>query len=301
MDYIILDLEWNSGYCKKKQGYINEIIEWGAVRLDERMKLIGQFSMFIRPAITRRLNPTVRRLTHLTNEDLTHGAPFAYAASKFARFAQNSVIMSWSTSDLNALQTNYEYHTGSRRIPFLHFYADVQAYCQSRLGLGIKNQLSLSAAAEQAAVSVEDIPLHRAVGDSILTARILQRLYDPQFFVSCVKTVNDEFYARLNFHNTYLTDPAHPQVKLASVRLRCPQCGAEAAPSENWKAKNKAFFNMFQCSSCHNSFRGRVQYKLCYDGIVVNRRVLPEVTAEQPEQDEQAAGSGDKEQRESIE
>ena len=35
MAYVVFDLEWNSGYCKKTKGFINEIIELGAVKLDE--------------------------------------------------------------------------------------------------------------------------------------------------------------------------------------------------------------------------------------------------------------------------
>ena len=31
MQFVILDLEWNSGYCKRIQGFINEVIEFGAV------------------------------------------------------------------------------------------------------------------------------------------------------------------------------------------------------------------------------------------------------------------------------
>ena len=34
MNYIILDLEWNGSYSKSERKFINEIIEFGAVKVD---------------------------------------------------------------------------------------------------------------------------------------------------------------------------------------------------------------------------------------------------------------------------
>ena len=36
MEYIILDLEWNAAYSRRRGGFINEIIEFGAVKADEK-------------------------------------------------------------------------------------------------------------------------------------------------------------------------------------------------------------------------------------------------------------------------
>ena len=33
MSYVILDLEWNAAYSKKRNKYINEIFEFGAVKI----------------------------------------------------------------------------------------------------------------------------------------------------------------------------------------------------------------------------------------------------------------------------
>ena len=37
MSYVILDLEWNSAYSYKLKRFVNEIIEFGAVRLDDEL------------------------------------------------------------------------------------------------------------------------------------------------------------------------------------------------------------------------------------------------------------------------
>ena len=33
MDYVILDLEWNTAYSKSAHKFVNEIIEFGAVKV----------------------------------------------------------------------------------------------------------------------------------------------------------------------------------------------------------------------------------------------------------------------------
>ena len=36
-EYVILDLEWNGTYSRRIKGFINEIIEFGAVKVDEQL------------------------------------------------------------------------------------------------------------------------------------------------------------------------------------------------------------------------------------------------------------------------
>lgn len=275
MNIVILDLEWNSGYSRKKQGFINEIIEFGAVKLNEDMDIIGQFSIFVRPEITGRLNRTVKALTSLTNEDLKNGASFTYAVNKFAKFAQDCVIMTWSTSDLNSLEINFEYYSGSMRIPFLKKYADLQAYCQDRMGLSGKNQIALQAAAELLGIDTEGLPLHRAVGDSILSAMCLKKLYDPAEFVRFVKNADDEFYARLNFRSVYITNPESPLIDKKEMRFDCETCGIECTRKSEWKSKGKYISAHFECPQCGAEFTGKLRFKLLYDGLKVSRFRVP--------------------------
>ena len=56
MYYIIMDLEWNNAYMKSAQKFVNEIIEIGAVKLDEDLQQISTFSELIKPKISKILN-----------------------------------------------------------------------------------------------------------------------------------------------------------------------------------------------------------------------------------------------------
>ena len=43
LHYIILDLEWNTAYARRIKGFINEIIEVGAVMLDDNLNTVDEF------------------------------------------------------------------------------------------------------------------------------------------------------------------------------------------------------------------------------------------------------------------
>ena len=48
MQYIFLDLEWNNAYSKIHHRFVNEIIEIGAVKLDENFLETDRFDVFIK-------------------------------------------------------------------------------------------------------------------------------------------------------------------------------------------------------------------------------------------------------------
>ena len=54
MNYILLDLEWNDAYFKKLHGFVNEIVEFGAVKLDENFNEVDRFVKIVRSSITNR-------------------------------------------------------------------------------------------------------------------------------------------------------------------------------------------------------------------------------------------------------
>ena len=59
MQYIVIDLEWNGSYSKKAHGYFNEIIEVGAVKVDEQMRIMDTFRAAIKPVVSKKLSSIV--------------------------------------------------------------------------------------------------------------------------------------------------------------------------------------------------------------------------------------------------
>ncbi len=275
MNYVILDLEWNGAYSYKVGRYFNEIIEFGAVKLDEKLNVIGQFSLLVKPELTGKLRNSVQELTSITNEELKRGVPFTYAYTKFSKFAKGCTIMSWSNTDLIVLQENSLYYYKTDRLPFVRYYMDLQEYCQDMLGVGSKNQLGLYAAAEMMEIDVEDIPHHRAVGDCIASYKCLQKVYSRSAVLSHIEYAGcDEFYRRLNFHVTYLYDLENPLINKKTMFFNCNECGARAVRQNEWTPKNKGFFADFLCPNCQTAFRGKIKYKLRYDGVTVVKKII---------------------------
>ena len=104
MSYVILDLEWNGSYSKVLHKFVNEIIEIGAVKLDDELNVCDTFTMLVAPKIGKKLCSKVKQLTKITNEELKDdGVSFIRAISLFSDFLGDGVLMTWSDSDLHAL------------------------------------------------------------------------------------------------------------------------------------------------------------------------------------------------------
>ena len=129
MNFVIFDLEWNNAYNYKAQTGMNEIIEIGAVMLDERLQIVDTFKQLILPKVSKRLTGRFKDLTHITPDEVKqNGIPFEEAFRDFARWsgADNCVFMSWSDSDLYVLAGNYKYFSQRAHVPFMQRYADAQ-------------------------------------------------------------------------------------------------------------------------------------------------------------------------------
>ena len=276
MNYVILDLEWNSAYSKSNQRFVNEIIEFGAVKLNADFQPTDEFSMLITPKIGKKLSGRVKELTHLTNEDLADGADFLSVAKAFTSFVGDSVVMTWGTSDVHALIDNYMYYTGSRTIPFLTKYCDLQEYCERAIDkFDEGNQIGLGNFAELIGVEYSEDEQHRAAADAFLSLKCLEKVKDGYPLEKCIlKADCDDFYNRMLFKNHFITDLTSPEIDRAQMRFLCEQCGKQAKRVKRWKIRNKSFNADFYCKSCDVKFTGRISFKKRYDGVKVNKRVV---------------------------
>lgn len=275
-DFVILDLEWNGAYSGKLKGFINEIIEFGAVRVDEHLNIVDTFEALIRPQVGKKISGKIRTLTSITNEDLEGGLQFMQAVSRFGRWSRGAVVMTWGTSDILALIENCRYFCGSDRIPFLRHYVDLQAYCEEMIGYDRTRQMGLSTAAGLLGVDEGEFDHHRALGDSLLTLRCIQKAYDPQKLAQFVQDAgSDEFYNKMEFKTVVICDLRHPLIRPTDLSFNCEQCGHRARRVGDWQLRNKNFRAEFYCRRCDSRFIGRVQFKLKYEGLVVKKTVLP--------------------------
>lgn len=277
MDFVILDLEWNGSFSKKKKRFFNEIIEFGAVKTDDELNIIDTFSMLITPQIGKKINSRVKALTHITNEELeTADKNFVQVQKAFSKFLGDAVLLTWGTSDIHALMDNNFYYYGDTCIPFLKNYCDMQSYCEYALDMHDSGrQMGLSTCAEVLQIDSKELSLHRALTDAELSLLCLKKLYNHQKIYDYIEACDDEFYKKITFKTAYLTDITNPLIDKKTMCFDCPDCNTLATRKSKWTVKNRSFRAKFHCKNCKKDFAGRIIYKLRYEGVSVNKKILP--------------------------
>lgn len=281
MQIAVLDLEWNAAYSRRLRGYLNEIIEFGAVKTGEDLQPRGTFGLFVRPQVGKRLNTVVADLTSITEENLTGGVPFMQAVSRFRRWLGEAVLVTWGPSDVLTLIDNCRYFSGDMTVPFLTRYVDLQRYAQDYLGLG-GGQMSLESMAQQLGLDISQMEQHRALDDSLITLRILQRVYDGKAILPYIETCDEEFYRKMTFRTAYVRSLEDTRAKPEYFQFICPRCGGASKLTGEWSPRNKGFQGRLLCGTCGYHFVGRVQIKVKYEGIIVNRKTFPVPVVEAP-------------------
>ena len=75
MEYVILDLEWNqpvsrSRMVKSPIRLSGEIIQMGAVKVNEKLEILDTFDVDIKPVYYKKMNKMVSDLTGIKTDDL---------------------------------------------------------------------------------------------------------------------------------------------------------------------------------------------------------------------------------------
>ena len=129
MHYIILDLEWNQSPHGKESGnklIPFEIIEIGAVKLDEKLNVVDTFSSLVYPVVYKELHYIIKDLTGFTMKKLKKGKPFTEVAGNFMKWCGDDYIFcTWGSLDITELQRNLSYY----RLPLPKapvYYYDLQ-------------------------------------------------------------------------------------------------------------------------------------------------------------------------------
>lgn len=274
-----MDLEWNDAYCKKLHGFVNEIVEIGAVKLDENFNEIDRFSQIVRSAITKRLSTRFRELTGITNEQMQQGILFEDALCSYKAWAgDDSITLTWSNSDLHTLYHNCINFIGDYNAAKIGKYVDLQKYFQYELSLNgepQKNQISLSNAAILFGINFEADSLHRALDDSYIAASILKKCYVKKHFDSFViDTNNDDFYKKMMYKVHYLSDMSDSAIDKSKLNINCPKCKKQAKRIAGWKNIKPWFHSFFLCEECNLKFKGAIALKKFFDRVEVKSRIF---------------------------
>lgn len=109
MRYIIFDLEATCWENDKSRP--SEIIEIGAVMLDENLEIVSEFQTFVKPILNPILSDFCRGLTSIRQLDVDNAPTFKEALKAFQDWMGKDVqLCSWGFYDKKQFKSNCERH-----------------------------------------------------------------------------------------------------------------------------------------------------------------------------------------------
>ena len=170
MNYIVFDLEWNQcpgGKEKENKKLPFEIIQIGAVKLDDQWEECGQFQEKIRPRVYHSFHRHTQEVLHMDMKAFRKARPFYEVIPSFLEWCgpmEDAVFCSWGPQDLLELQRNMRFYHIKNPFPFPLYYLDIQKIfsLQREDGRSRKNLQSVVDALELP----KDQPFHEALGDA---------------------------------------------------------------------------------------------------------------------------------------
>ena len=191
MKHVVVDLEMNpvSREFREVRLKLNEeVIEIGAVRLDENFQQEAEFQCYVKPEY----GPIKKHITSLTGITQAMVADKKTYAACFQDFVdwvgeEETKIYSWSMSDIKQLRSECRYKLPDFDIGWLNArWVDLQQEFDDRLGL--HNSLALKHALGAMDHKFEGTQ-HTALADAINTSAILTLMQDDAKFKETMKPV----------------------------------------------------------------------------------------------------------------
>ncbi|MBR0217281.1 MAG: exonuclease domain-containing protein [Clostridia bacterium] len=192
MQYIVLDLEWNQPINYQNRIYrlygdrlVFEMIQIGAVRIDEHMNILDSISIPIQPSCYTVIHPRIRSMTHLTSDALADAPYFQEAMEQFVSWCgEDYVLLTWGCDDVSVLQQNLDFFEVHPDLPTLY---DIQPLFVKEFSLN--NRMGLKSAMELMSLTPEeDRYFHNALHDAYYTALVFTHLKNPEDVLSYPQT-----------------------------------------------------------------------------------------------------------------
>lgn len=178
--FVCIDLEMTEFSATQRSfvpGANGEVIQFGAVMLDENYNMLSEFSSYVKPVYTS-VSPFINQLTGISNKTLENADDFLTVFDKFCYWRGEGDITTfcWSKVDFNQLWAELESKGKHRTDLFstLHNFVDLQQIfgklVSTKKAVGLESAMKLLQMEYKGQV-------HTALSDSYNTARILHKLF----------------------------------------------------------------------------------------------------------------------------
>lgn len=176
-NYVIFDLEATC-YDRnedKPKGFVNEIIEIGAVKLDKNGNEIGRYSKFSKPLLFPTISEFCNSLTTITQEDIDSADNLREVLIDFLEWVgDNSMLVSWGhydksqmNNDLNRNGLNHLLSSLDNHISIKHIHGEMNG---NKRGFGMGRALRMEG------LELDGIH-HRGIDDAINITKIFKKVY----------------------------------------------------------------------------------------------------------------------------
>lgn len=287
MNYIVVDLEWNQ--CPRGPEFENpripfEIIEIGAVKLNDSFEIVDEYSSIVKPRIYKSLHNHIRQMLNYDETLLRSGRPFDMVCREFMKWCGSDYIFgTWGTTDLPQLQKNMDYYYMNKFTEPFKYY-DIQAIFSDAYK-------ELGACKLEKAVAAMNLPMehefHTAINDARYTAQIFQHLskkhLNDQYTYDCYNEPKDKNSEIYSFHRTYsehITRGFEDRTDIMEDKditmLRCYKCKRKISKKIKWFSYNQHSFVCVGRCFYHGYQKGVIKIKTSNNGkTFAIKRVVP--------------------------
>ena len=297
MSYVVFDLEWNQcpyGKDREIRQLPFEIIEIGAVKLNQNREYVDRFHRIIRPVVYTKLHFRTREIVKMTQEELDQGSSFVDAVRDFLAWAGGGAqFCTWGTVDLVELQRNMKYHGVLSLLKGpLHYY-DVQKLFAVNFE-DMKSRRSLEYGIDYLKLE-KKLEFHQALSDAWYTAEIFQKIdmdvvlaYDSIDVYQNPKTKKDEIHAVYNGYSKFISREFRTKEEAMEDRevraTHCCLCGRNARKKLLWFSGNSKNYYSIAVCPVHGYIKGKIRLKKTDENrvyVVKTIKVSSEAEAEE--------------------
>ena len=259
-----------------------EIIQIGAVKLNEDWTPAGEFQIDVRPVYFRKMHFKVKKLTGIDAQQLSTACGFKEAFARFREFCgDDCTFLTWGYDDKGILEQNIIIH--DEDWDWISGWVNLQLIYNMQTE-GDRNQKSLSTAMEHFEIPQTRVA-HNALGDAYNTALVCSRLdmeqglrdYEDLAHRLALRSAGEDGYEgplpaeHVTFSGFLSRNAVFDDPGLCDVR--CPDCGA-ALELQRWVNQgDRRYMALGSCPE-HGAWLVRVKLKFGEDETWSANRIL---------------------------
>ena len=283
-------MEWNQAMSAKSSVFNRlpihlrgEIIQIGAVRLNDDWTPGEEFQIDVKPVYFHKMHYKVRKLTGIDSARLSTACGFKEAFARFREFCgEDCTFYTWGYDDKGIMEQNIIIH--DLDWDWIRGWVNLQIIYNMQTE-GDSNQKSLSAAMEHFSIE-QTRTAHDALGDAYNTALVCSRL-DMEAGLAGYENAQHRLSTRtkaaegdenapealehLTFSGYASRSDAFADEKL--TQALCPVCAKPLTLSRWVNQGDKRFMTLGACAE-HGDYLVRVKFRSSEEGEWVANRIL---------------------------